>query len=92
MPLLTVLTKIFLDFFRGSFLAYSSNKDLPCLGLLGLGLRCCRLGINLLAINNVRGDGKNFLKRTGTGKCYKAKSSTPLKINTQLTTYFSHNM
>ena len=76
--LLTKLVEIFLDFFRGSLLTDSTNKNLPRLGFFALALWSCWLWIDLLTIKNMWPDRQNTLDWTWRGEGDESKASTSL--------------
>ena len=76
--LLTKLVEIFLDFFWGSLLADSTNKNLPRLGFFALALWSCWLWIDLLTIKNMWLDSQYTLDWTWRGEGDETKASTSL--------------
>ena len=76
---LTVLTEIFLDLLGRGVLTDSPNEDLPALGLLALGLGSGRLGVDLLAVQDVGGEREDPLQGGGAGEGDEAKPAAPLE-------------
>ena len=77
---LTKLTKILLDLLRGGLLTDAADEDLPGLGLLALGLGSGRLGVDLLAVQDVGGEREDPLQGGGGGEGDEAKPAAPLEI------------
>ena len=84
---LTKLTKILLDLLRGSLLTDAAHEDLPGLGLLALGLGRGGLGVDLLAVEDVRGDGQHPLQGRGRGESDEPEASAALNIMVEFTQY-----
>ena len=84
---LTKLTKILLDLLRGSLLTDAAHEDLPGLGLLALGLGRGGLGVYLLAVEDVRGDGQHPLQGRGRGESDEPESSAALNIMVEFRQY-----
>lgn len=76
---LTVLIEIFLDLLGRGVLTHSTDKNLPALGLLALGLRSGRLGVDLLAVQDVGREGQHPVQGGRATERDEAEPSTSLQ-------------
>ena len=81
------MTKILLDLLRGSLLTDAADEDLPGLGLLALGLGRGGLGVDLLAVEDVGGDGQHPLQGRGRGEGDEPEPAAALNIMVEFTQY-----
>ena len=84
---LTKLTKILLDLLRGCLLTDAADEDLPGLGLLALGLGRGGLGVDLLAVEDVGGDGQHPLQGRGRGERDEPEPAAALNSMVEFTQY-----
>ena len=75
----TVLAEIFLDLLGRGVLTHSPNEDLSTLGLLALSLGSGRLGVDLLAVQDVGGEREDPVEGGRGGEGDEAKPSAPLE-------------